>query len=223
MQSRSLIANLKFKFAILFNRIVPLWLFRMRRYVVYEMDVSKAKAAADAQETSPDNNVQISACETEQQIEAVEALTWFKREYSSGKTRSFQTTVDGQLVAGVWLSSEVFDENELGVRVVLNERQTWLFAAFVSKDFRGQKIYGKLLPFVVSEASRDFPSVLLAVNPDNKPSNAVHQKWSQRTVGTVVAARFINVTVCWVFGQIRKDRTISWQAKKQPIELTIDE
>ena len=130
--------------------------------------------------------------------------------------------MNGQLVAGVWLASEVFDENELGVRLVMNERQTWLFAALVSKSFRGQKIYGKLLPFVVNEASRDFPSVLLAVNPDNRPSNAAHQKLSQRTVGTVVAIRLFSVSVCWVFGQIRKDRTISWQSKKDPILLTVE-
>ena len=89
------------------------------------------------------------------------------------------------------------------------------------KKNRGKGIYGKLLPFAVNETSQIFPSVLLAVNPDNKPSNAVHQKWSQRTVGTVVAARLVGVSVCWVFGQIRKDRTITWQAKKRPIQLTV--
>ena len=214
--------GLRYSFAILFNRIVPQWLFRMRRYVVYEMDVSKTKAVAQSHEALADNNVQVSACQNEEQTKAVEALTWFKRSYSSGKNRSFQATIDGQLVAGVWLASEIFDEDELGVRLVMNERQTWLFAAFVSKNFRGQKIYGKLLPFVVNEGSRDFPSVLLAVNPNNRPSNFVHKKWSQRTVGTVVALRLLGVSACWVFGQIRKDRTISWQAKKHPIQLTVD-
>ena len=215
-------ANLKYSFAILFNRIVPQRLFRMRRYVIYEMDAAKAKAAAESQVASLDNNVQVAVCNSEDQTRAVETLTWFKREYSRGKNRAFQATINGELVAGVWLASELFDENELGVRLLMNDRQTWLFAALVSKDFRGQKIYGKLLPFVVGEASRDFSSVLLAVNPDNKPSNAVHKKWSQRTVGTVVAARLLNVSVCWVFGQIRKDRTVSWQAKANPIELTVD-
>ena len=92
MQRRSRIANLKYKFAILFNRIVPQWLFRMRRYVVYEMDIAKTKAVAESQKASPDDNVQVSACQTEAQVEAVETLTWFKRAYSSGKNRSFQAT-----------------------------------------------------------------------------------------------------------------------------------
>ena len=194
----------------------------MRRYVVYQMDTAKTKAAADSQVVLETNDVQVSVCQTEDQIEAVEALTWFKREYSSGKNRPYQATVDGQLLAGVWIATEVFDENELGVRLMLNERQAWLFAALVSKQSRGKGLYGKLLPFVVNETSQDFPSVLLAVNPDNTPSNAVHQKWSQRTVGTVVAIRLLDVSACWVFGQIRKDRTISWQAKKHPIQLTVD-
>ena len=222
MLSRNSIANLKFKFAILFNRIVPQRLFRMRRFVIYEIDVDKAQSVTESSLESQTSGLEIAACQTEDQIKAVEALTWFKREYSSGKNRSFQATIDGKLVAGVWLACDFFDENDLGVRLMLDQRQTWLFAAYVSKDFRGQKIYGKLLTFVVNEAARDFPSVLLAVNPDNTPSRIVHQKWSQRTVGTVVAARLFGVSMCWVNGQIRKDRTISWQAKKQPIQLTVN-
>jgi len=221
VQSRKRKGSLRYSFAILFNRVVPQWLFRMRRYVIYEMDAGKARTTLDSS-ASPTSDVQVSACQTEDQITSVEAVTWFKREYSSGKARAFQATVNGKLVAGVWLGSEVFDENELGLRLMLNERQAWVFAALVSKEARGNGIYSKLLTFVISESGQDFPSVLLAVNPDNKPSNAVHQKWSQRTVGTVVALRLFDVAVCWVFGQISKDRTISWQAKKHPIQLTVD-
>ena len=161
----------------------------MRRYVIYEMDVSKTRAAAEASGAARASDINVSACQTEEQVEAIEALTWFKRDYSSGENRAFQATIDGQLVAGVWIATELFDENELGVRLVMNERQAWLFAALVSKQFRRKGIYGKMLPFVVNETSQNFPNVLLAVNPDNKPSNAVHRKWSQRTVGTVVALR----------------------------------
>lgn len=221
MQSKKRKFNLRYSFAVLFNRVVPQWLFRMRRYVIYEMDAGKARAAVDSSVPSA-GDVQSSACQTEDQIAAVETLTWFKREYSSGKSQAFQATVDGKLVAGVWLASQVFDEDELGLRLMMNERQAWLFAALVSKDARGNGIYNKLLTFVISEGSQDFPSVLLAVNPDNEPSNAVHQKWSQRNVGTVVAVRLLGIAVCWVFGQVRKDRTISWQAKTHPVQLTVE-
>ena len=214
--------NFKYSFAILFNRVVPQWLFRTRRYVIYEMDTGRARSAISSPGASRSSNVQVSVCQTEDQIEAVEALTWFKREYSSGKSQAFQATINDELVAGVWLASEVFDEDELGVRLMMNEDQTWLFAALVSKGSRGNGIYSKLLTFVISHASHDFTSILLAVNPDNKPSNAAHQKWSRRTVGTVVAVRIFGVAMCWVFGQIRKDRTITWQAKKHPIQLTVD-
>ena len=221
MQSRIRQRGLKYSFAILFNRIVPQWLFRMRRYVIYEMDAGKAQAAASKLASSA-SDVQVAACQTEDQITAVEALTWFKREYSSGKSKPFQATVDGKLVAGVWLATEVFDEDELSVRLMLSEEQTWLFAALVAKESRGKGIYGKLLTYVVNEASQDFSSVLLSVNPDNTPSNAVHKNRSQRNVGTVVAIRLLGIAVCWVSGQIRKDRTISWQAKQRPIQLTVD-
>ena len=210
----------KFFFATLFNRIVPQWLFRLRRYVVYEMDVQKLRAAS--QSLSEDNGLEFSPCQTSVEIEAVETLTWFQRELSTGEFRAFQATLDGQLVGGVWIASKVFDEDELGVRLMLNQQQAWLFAAFVAEQVRGQKVYSQLLSFVVSEVSRDFPRVLLAVNPDNRPSNAVHKKASCQTLGTVVAIRFLNFSVGWVSGQIRKNRTFTWQATKHPIELTLE-
>ena len=210
----------KFFFAGVFNRVVPQWLFRMRRYVVYEMDVQKLQAAS--QQAVDDSGLEFSACRTPAEIEAVEVLTWFRQELSSDDLRAFQATLDGQLVGGVWIASKVFDEDELGVRLMLNQQQAWLFAALVSKQARGKKVYSKLLPFVVSEVSRDFPRVVLAVNPDNRPSNAVHKKASRRTLGTVVAIRFLKFSVCWASGQIRKDRTFSWQATKHPIELTLE-
>lgn len=210
----------KYSFAIFFNRLVPKWLFRMRRYVVYEMDVQKLPAAN--QPFAPSSGLKFSACQTLAEIEAVEALTWFKREFSTGDSRAFQATLDGGLVGGVWIASRVFDENELGVRLRLKPEQAWLFAALVSEQARGKGIYGQLLPFVIEEVSQDFPCVVLAVNPDNWPSNSVHKKWSSRTVGSVVAIRFLKFSACWVKGQIRKDRTFSWQSTKHPIELILD-
>ena len=144
MLSRFRIGNLKYTFAILFNRVVPLWLFRMRRYVIYEMDVDKTQAAANSSKASRANDVQVSVCQTEDQIEVIEGLTWFKREYSSGRNQAFQAVIDGQVVGGVWIATELFDENELGIRLVMNERQAWLFAALVSKKNRGKGIW---LPF----------------------------------------------------------------------------
>jgi len=210
----------KFYFAGLFNRVVPQWLFRMRRYFVYEMDVQKLQTAS--QQVVGGSGVEVSACRTSAEIEAVEVLTWFRRELSSGDLRAFQATLDGQLVGGVWIASEIFDEDELGVRLILNPQQAWLFAAYVSEQARGKKVYSKLLSFVVSEVSQDFPQVVLAVNPDNRPSNAVHKKASRRTLGMVVAVRFLKFSVCWTRGQIRKSRTCSWQATKRPIELTLE-
>ena len=220
MISRIRKTGFKFFFATLFNRIVPQWLFRMRRYVVYEMDVQKLQAAS--QPSLEASVLEFSACQTSAEIEAVETLTWFSRELSTGDLRAFQATLDGQLAGGVWIASGVFDEDELGLRLMLNPQQAWLFAALVAEQARNKKVYSKLLPFVVAEVSQEFPRVLLAVNPDNRPSNSVHKKASRQTLGTVVAIRLLQFSVCWVSGQIRKDRTCSWQATKHPIELTLE-
>ena len=213
-------AGVKFYFAGLFNRVVPQWLFRMRRYVVYEMDVQKLRTTR--QEAVEEGGLEFSACRTSAEIEAVEVLTWFRRELSSGELQAFQATLSGQLVGGVWIASKVFDEDELGVRLLLKPQQAWLFAAFVAAQARGKGVYSQLLSFVVSEVSRDFPQIVLAVNPDNRPSNVVHKKASRRTLGTVVAIRFLKFSVCWTSGRIRKDRTCSWHATQYPIELTLE-
>lgn len=212
--------GVKYSFAILFNRVVPEWLFRMRRYVVYEVGVQKLQAAR--QRLGEGSGVEFSACQTEAETQAVEKLTWFKREFSTGDCRAFQASLDGQLVAGLWVASKAFDENELGVRLILNDQQAWVFAALVAEQVRGKGVYGQLLPYVVDQVSQKFPRVMLAVNPDNRPSNAIHKKWASRTVGVVVAVRFLGFAACWVRGQVRKNQTFSLQAKNQPIELTLE-
>ena len=41
-------------------------------------------------------------------------------------------------------------------------------------------------------------------------------------LGKVIAIRLLGISACWVFGQIRKDRMISFAAAKHPIQLALD-
>jgi hypothetical protein len=129
----------RYSFAILFNRIIPKWLFRIRRYVVYQMDVDRSIAAAESQQTDS-NSLTVQRCNSESQMRAIEDLTWFKREYSSGNSWAYQASLEGKLIGGFWAASDRFDEDELGVRIELSSQQAWLFAALVSGEARGQGV-----------------------------------------------------------------------------------
>ena len=210
----------RYSFATLFNRNVPQWLFRMRRFVVYRMEIPE-HAATDP--TSSSSSASIGRCETEAEILAVEQLTYFKRRYSTGNSIPYGLKADDQLAAGMWAATECFDENELGVRILLDQQQAWLFAARVGKDFRRQGLYSKLLPFVMCDMAKNgFADQLVSVNPDNVGSNLIHQKQSRETVGHVLAIRLLKTTVCWTSGGIAKDSTVSWNSIKNPIGIRFD-
>lgn len=211
--------GLMYSIAILFNRIVPERLCRMRRFVIYRMAVAEA---SDDQPvgSNADSSISMNRCDNEPEIAAVEQMTYFQRKYTSGNAIAYAAQVDDQLAAGMWAATECFDENELGVRIRLNENQAWLFAALVPKEFRRRGLYSKLLKFTIGDmAKHGYVDQLVSVNPDNLGSNRIHQRLSQETIGHVFAIRIWKTTCCWTRGQISKENTISWNSIKNPIGI----
>jgi GNAT superfamily N-acetyltransferase len=226
----------KFSIAILFNRIVPQRLFRMRRFVVYriaiaaactdpsiDLNTSSEAAIVDSIAPSADSSLSVSRCVDEAEIGLIEQMTYFQRSYTTGNSIAYAAKLDDRLAAGMWAATSCFNEQELGVKISLDENQTWLFAALVSKHFRRRGIYSKLLRFTVADmAKQGYVEQLVAVNPDNLASNQIHKSLSQETVGQVLAIRFWRTTCCWTWGGIRKDSTISWNSTKSPIGIQFE-
>ena len=203
--------------AILFNRVVPKWLFRCRRYVVYQLEIQPPLAA----DSVGNHGFEIGWCESEEQTQAVEQLTYFKRDFSAGPARAVQASFNGKLVGGFWAATQIFDEDELGVRVVLEPQQAWLFAALVSRDCRGRGVYSKILQFITSQlANEGFTQPLVAVNPNNKPSHRVHKKNAREFVGTVWAARFLNFSICLSGKPVEQKSWFTLNSKHHPIEIS---
>ena len=212
----------KYSVAILFNRIVPAWLFRTRRFVVYRM-ANPNEIASQLPDHENKRSVSISRCNSEPEIAAVEQLTYFSRSYSTGTPIAFAARLEDQLAAGMWAATECFDENELGVRVMLAPTQTWLFAALVEKEFRRLGLYSQLLPFAMKDMSEQgFHDQLVSVNPDNLKSDRIHQRLSKETIGHVLAARILRTTFCWTWGKITKEATFSWNSTNRPIAIRFD-
>ena len=204
----------KYTVEIIFNRLVPNWLFRCRRFVIYRL---KANSPFDCMPGTV-----TSWCESENQYRIVEELTEFKRESNEGPVRAVQAMVENQVHGGFWVATESFVERELGVRILLGHQQCWLFAAMVSKQMRGRGIYSDVLRFMTSELdTQGFDDLLVAVNPDNKPSNYVHKKYSKSSVGTVFAIRFLNWAWCFSSSPLHAKTRFTANARLRPIELTV--
>lgn len=211
-----------YSIAIVFNRLVPERLFRIRRFVVYRIAVGEGSNDQSADSTS-DSSIAISRCATEADVAAVEQITYFQKSQASGNAIAFGAKLDDLMGAGMWAATECFDENALGVRICLNENQTWLFAALVPKPFRRRGLYSKLLSFTIADmAEHGYVNQFVAVNPDNVGSNRIHQRLSEETVGHVLAIRFLKTTCCWTSGKIVKDSTISWNSSSRPIGIQFE-
>lgn len=211
-----------YSIAILFNRLVPARLFRMRRFVVYRIAIEKA-SNAQSNGSAADSSITVHQCNTKADIEAVERMTYFQQNRASGNALAYGVNLDDQIAAGMWAATERFDENELGVRICLNENQTWLFAALVPKQFRRRGLYSRLLNFtIIDMTERGYLDQLVAVNPDNIGSNRIHQALSEETMGHVLVIRLWKTACCWTSGNISKDSTISWNAASRPIGIRFD-
>jgi len=89
-----------FSIGIAINRLVPAWLFRFSRVVFYEMDPEKFEVETGKSAEQHEASIQVSWCETEDELRAVEKLTYTSAERNSpvrcgrSKTPSPNTTLE---------------------------------------------------------------------------------------------------------------------------------
>ena len=212
--------GLRYTVAIIFNRIVPEWLFRYRRFVVYQLKQVEAKN--DKQDLT---FLCAESIGDRRQVEndplrQIEQLTGYEQkcdnEFAVG------VNVEGKPVGAMWATSGVFLESELGVEIVLNKGQWWMFSAYVDKAFRRRQIYTQILDRIRAEAtSRGSREHFVAVNPVNVASNNVHLKHALRTVGYVRAIRFFRTSICWTTGELSNDRMVALNSNAKPIQVRI--
>ena len=167
-------------------------------------------------------NVRIRWCETESDFQALENLSTFRRQSSTGELQGCLAERNGRNVGGFWAATKQFDESELGIRFVLDANQAWLFAS-KADDLRSAKdMYPKILAFVVAELSKQGRNQpLVAVNANDDIGQKFHQQHSLISPGWVLAGRTLRTACCLVGGEIDRDRAIAWNSTTQPIELRI--
>lgn len=208
--------------AIIFNRVVPAFLFRFRYFTIFQLDTSLA--------SHPENTkgVQFSKCIPAQQ-RAVSELTSFAPIQSiSGTNQAWQACLesnasDNQLVAGCWTAKAAFDEADLGLRFLLQPDQAWVFSALVAKSHRGKRIFPQLLRFLMASlGEEDVHRMYAAVNPVNLASMRVFQAHCVDRIGAVMALRILRVNICLAFGNVTSESWFSLDSNANPIKLTIN-
>jgi hypothetical protein len=199
-----------------FNRIVPEWFFRCRRFVIYEL------ADKSSEIIQPDSDsVSVRWCSTDSEFDAVSEVTYVDPKLLPAGVTAVIAEVGNDVAGGIWCQAgSKFPENELGISLTLDKEQAWLFGAREDPKFRQRGVYGQILAFAIpSLAQRRTQKILVAVNPDNKASNRIHQRWSNKKVGKVFAARLISIVFCWSWGEAKCKRHFSFNSKTNPIPV----
>ena len=151
----------RYSFEIAFNRFVPKWLFRCRKFNVYQLG-----SRVERSTHTPLQETVVGWCDSDADTEAVEKLTYFNRSLSSGDLKACQARIGNDLAGGFWRATKQFDESELGIRYRLNENQAWLFAALVDTAHRRKGIYNEILRFILPALDeKGLTHQLVAVNP----------------------------------------------------------
>jgi len=208
--------GIRYCIAIAFDRIVPAWLLRVRRFNVYEMET-------DIEPSAMSGKAIVDWSQSEEETLAVEQFTGPMRsvvDVGANDMRVCYAKVDGEIAAAFWMASNIFMESGLTIRYDLDDDQAWLFAAYVAKEYRRQGIYTQILEFMLPDLGASGKSqVLLSVNPDNVASRMVHEKYARRKLGTAVAIRFFSFAACTVSGDMTANRRFTMNHRTKPIVI----
>jgi GNAT superfamily N-acetyltransferase len=201
--------GLLYSIGIAFNRVVPSWLFRFRIFTVYQIESKTAVAQTPVASNSYKNSVQVSLAQSDADIAAVRKVTWFQQEDMDADFHAVQARIDGQPAGGVWAAERGFDETDLGLRIELSDRQSWIFAALVDEQFRRRGVYTRLINFMTNHLEQKTGGQqFISINPTNIVSVRAHEKYVASVLGNVVAMRVLGIAFCRCSGQ--RLRTSSW-------------
>jgi ribosomal protein S18 acetylase RimI-like enzyme len=212
-------SGFSYSLQILFNRLVPEWLFRCRRFTVFVLPsridfVDVENVSAEWADPSADEAIR-------RQLER------FPTRVSGGSNRVCVARRANNLAGFVWCASRHFDETELGLRIVLPPHQYWIYSAYVLREYRRRGVYRQLLACVTRDLHHKDPQaqLLLAINPDNRQSVAAHTAFGVQPQVRVFALRLGRIAGCRVkpAGGCRAALNRSWSRdwKRHPLLLEI--
>lgn len=215
--------GLFFVFGIVFNRIVPGWLFRFRLNYVLQLERPSPSATESSANTIADD-LTIERVTDQDAWQDVLRVTHVTLPTADSPRFAVRARVAQETVGGVWISRQQFDEPELGLRYRLADDQAWVFGAYVDRTQRNRGIYGRLLTEVMNdktEGNQESERYFAAITVNNRSSLVAHRRFTQRSLGLCMTMRFLGIALCLTTGRIRRDRTWTFNSRKRPIELSL--
>jgi len=208
---------------VLFNRIVPVWLFRFSVGDVFELDVDRLRRLA---EPSTQDDLCFQIVHEPEDREQLRQKTWnsVPIETTRNDIGFAVSPADRpqEFLGGVWGGVESFIEANLGFRLVFDADQAWIYCAYIDQSVRGKGTYQRLLAFAVGHLdSLGYHRIYVVVQPWNHASIHVHQKYSRRRVGRIMVVRIFRWTAVFRSGSLAKDRTWTTRPDTNPVLFNI--
>ncbi len=220
LKERSLLHSIE----ILFNRIVPAWLFRFCTGTVFELDTQKLAELFGEMDKS--DFVLTCVEQSSQARDQLRTLTWnsVPLETSAndfGYSIAHLSTPE-DVLGGVWAGIESFQEANLGFQLLFDDRQSWIYCAYVKPEAQGKGVYKRLLSFSSNDLiEKGYQRICVIIQPWNRASTHVHQKYAMGKIGTITALRVFSLCAVFTTGAVEKDRTITGFPLSKPIRLHI--
>ena len=209
---------------ILFNRFVPAWLFRFSVGDLLELDLPQMRDSWSALKS--DAFVVECVTDPQERLE-LRKLTWNSVPLeSTANDFGYAISKVGEnepVIGGVWAAQESFIEATLGFQIQLHDNQAWLYCAYVDANTRGLGVYKRVLSCVGHDLTeRGFDRLLVVIQPWNKASMHVHQRFTRCKIGRIVALRLGPLSLVFCSRAISKSGTITTKQISDPVLLQVE-
>ena len=208
---------------ILFNRIVPVWLFRFSVGTVLELNSEKLCHVLD--EVGPSDFL-IRCVDDPEQRDRLRTKTWNSVPIETSANHYgyaiHRNEAPEQILGGVWGGIERFNEADLGFQIQLRPEQGWIYCAYVAGEARGEGVYKRVLSFAARDLrEKGHDELRVMVQPWNRASMASHRKYSNEVIGSIAVVRVFNLAIVLCMGKLKKSKTCTTKLMDNPVLIEV--
>ena len=203
-----------FVFEVVFERIVPAWMFRFCSLAVYQIDLDKLPRDS----FSP---AAVNICDSAQELEQLREITGNYTQQED--TIGVLAKVDGQAAGGLWLALDDYQDHDLGLSFFLGSGGTWIYAARTDGAYRRRGIYSHLMAASAqSRTNAGHTAPFIGVSKLNRGSHKAIQRFGT-LVGQVFIIRLGSMVWARTKGDLNQNQNLTFQCTRRPIQLSVSE
>ena len=203
-----------FVFETVFERIVPVWMFRFCSLAVYQIDLDKLPS-------DPLSSAGVKICDSERELEQLAEIT---SEYTQQKdTIGVLAKVDGQVAGGLWIAIGDYQDRDLGLSFLLGTEGTWIYSARTDAAFRRQGIYSHLMAASAqTRRNAGHTAPFIGVSRLNRGSHKAIQRFGT-LVGQVLMIRLGSMVWARTKGNLQQNQNLTLRCTRRPLQFRLPE